>query len=314
MRSMNYTFLSTFKKCRRKAYLQYIKEVVPRHKIDHRSFIVGTVIDKLLEQWIEKEYVDGYMEENARGLFNWYAERRHIVYRSTDDKEQLVQKTLKAARLLQEVVYDEGLPNEEIVPQKIVQFQDIEGFEEFEFYAKIDLWIVSRKAVWDLKTTAQKKWLDPYQLEFFAWCMEHVGEPVEELAFLVPLMHPSVQYVELSTSHKIDFEIDLLGLLQEVVQEEIWSPNPKDCWGCPVYNHCEQEDEVAVKVERKGDGFRVSIEEDIINESEGIESEEGVSPEDSVGDRGSEQSKSGAVKEDREGDSGEDWIEKLRET
>lgn len=316
MRKMNYTFLSTFKKCRRKAYLQYIKEVVPRHKIDHRNFMVGTVVDKLLEQWVQREFDDGYMEGNARGLFNWYAERRYIHYRNTDDKEQLIQKTLKAARLLQEVVYDEGLPNEEVVPQKIVKFQDVKGFEEFEFYAKLDLWLPARRGVWDLKTTAQKKWLDPYQLEFFAWCMEHVGQPVEEMAFLVPLLRPSVQYFnqyEWNNSRAIDFEIGLLELLQEVVQEEVWSPNPKDCWGCPVYNHCEQEDEVAVQVIKKGDGFRVSVEEDITHESQGIKKEERVSSEDSSGDRGSEQSESKTVEADREGDSGEDWIEKLKD-
>jgi hypothetical protein len=275
--------------------------------------MVGTVVDKLLEQWIQREYDDGYMEGNARGLFDWYAERRHIVYRNSEDKEQLIQKTLKAARLLQEVAYDEGLPNEEVVPQKIVKFQDVEGFEEFEFYAKLDLWFPAKKAVWDLKTTVQKKWLDPYQLEFFAWAMEHVGETVEETAFLVPLLHPSVQYVELSTSLKADFEMELLELLQEVVQEEIWSANPKDCWGCPVYNHCEQEDEVAVKVEKKGDHFKVYVGEDTTHESKGIESEKGDSPEDSPGVGSSEQGKSETVKEDRSGDSGEDWIEKLKD-
>lgn len=311
---INYTFLSTFRKCRRKAYLQYIKQVVPRDKIDHRNFMVGTVVDKLLEQWIKRDYDENYMEGNARGLFNWYAERRKITYRNTDDKEQLIQKTEKAARLLQEVVFDEGLPNEEVVPQKIVKFQDIEGYEQFEFYARLDLWFPKRHAVWDLKTTVQKKWLDPFQLEFFAWALEHVGETVEELAFLVPLIHPSVQYVEIDLSQKAVFELDIINLLEEVEKEEVWSPNPKDCWGCPVYHHCEQEDEIAVVTEKKGSSFRVSIGEDLIDESKGIKVEEKQSPEIGTGDRGSEQSKPRAVKEDREEDSGDNWIDKLGET
>jgi len=309
---INYTFLSTFKKCRRKAYLQYIKEVVPRHKIDNRNFMVGTVVDKLLEQWIKREYDENYMEGNARGLFNWYAQRRRIVYRDTGDKEKMILKTEKAARLLQEVVFEEGLPDEEIEPQRIIKFKDIKGYEEFEVYGKLDLWFPKRRAVWDLKTTLQKKWLDPYQLEFFTWMMEHVGETVEEAAFLVPLMHPSVQHIELNTSSKADFEIELFELFEEVLREEVWSPNPQDCWGCPVYNHCEQEDEIAVSTEKKGDSFRVLIGEDLTNESRGTKNEEEQSSENGVGDRGSKQDEPETVEEDRSRDSGEDWIEKLR--
>lgn len=310
---INYTFLSAFKKCRRKAYLHHIKQVVPRQNVDNRNFMVGTVVDKLLEQWVKREYDEGYMEGNARGLFNWYAQRRRIVYRSTNDKEDLIRKAEKAARLLQEAVYEEGLPNEEIEPQRIVQFKDIKGYEGFEVYAKLDLWFPKRHAVWDLKTTAQKKWLDPFQLEFFAWAMEHVGETVEEAAFLVPLLHPSVQHIDIDTSSKVDFEAELIELFEEVLQEDTWSPNPKDCWGCPVYNHCEQEDEVAVTAEKVGNSFRVSIGEDLTNESNGIKSEEKQSSENGVGDRGSEQSKSATTKENRSRDSGEDWIEKLRQ-
>lgn len=259
----SYTFLDTYMRCHKRAYLQYVKKVIDYNDYDNRPFIVGIVVDKLFEKWVQRDFELGYMEGNAEGLFNWYCQRRKVIWKGEGDKERLQNRAVKVARLLQDVALDAGLPDMgEIDVQKKVLYKGEPGFEEFEFYGKLDIWIPKFNAVWDLKVTTQKKYLKRYQLDFFTWLLERTGHEVKEIAFLVPEMRPAVQYFDIEEADKVSFEQELLMLLSDIRNEEEWLPTAKECWGCPVWSHCDQDETANLKVEKKGVGFKIYMGDD----------------------------------------------------
>lgn len=260
---MSYTFLDTYKRCHRRAHLQYVRKVIDFADRDHRPFIVGIVVDWLFEKWIGKmNFEENWMEDKAEALFYWWIQRRRVVFKGDGDKEKLCARVVKVARLLQEAAFDCCLPEMEetgtkIEAQKKIEYKGEPEFEDFEFFGKLDLWIPKIGAVWDLKVTTQKKYLNRFQLDFFTWLLERTGNEVREMAFLVPELKPSLREVEVNESFKVDFEQELLMLLSDVKNEEEWLPTAKDCWGCPVRHVCEEEDIVGLKVEKKDLGFRI---------------------------------------------------------
>jgi len=261
----SYTFLNTYKKCHRRARYQYIDKVIDRVKVNHRPFMVGLVVDWLFTKWIsEHEFLDGWMEMKAEVMFRWFADRKHIIYRNADDREKLIKRTVNVARLLQEAAYEEGLPDEEIDTQKIVKYKGEPGFEEFDIFTKVDLWFPEKKALWDLKVTIQKKYLDDFQLRFYAWVFERKGIHVDSLAFFVPELSPSFREVEYDESVKADTDLEIIELFDQIQNETEWAITAKDCWGCPAQAHCDQLEAGDVTAEKKEDGgFRVFIGEDL---------------------------------------------------
>jgi len=265
---VSYTFLDTYKRCHKRAKLQYIDKVVDRSKINHRPFIVGIVVDWLFTKWIsEQGFMDGWMEMKAEAMFRWFADKKHIIYRDGSDKENLIRRTVNVARLLQEAAYDEGLPDlpeDEIDTQKIIKFKGEPGFEEFEFFGKADLWFCNKKALWDLKVTVQKKYLKEFQLRFYAWMFERAGYRVDSLAFFVPELSPSFISIEWDDSIRTDTDLEVIELLNDVKNETEWAITAKDCWGCPVRDHCDKIEAEDVIAEKKDDGsFRVFVGEDL---------------------------------------------------
>lgn len=260
---ISYTFLSSYKKCHKQAYLYHIKKVVDRSKVDCRNFMVGLVVDWLFTKWIEREYSVDWMEEKAEVMFNWFANRRFVKYKHESDKEQLIQKTQNAARLLQEAAFEWELPKRKVEAQKKIEFKGSDEFEDFEFIGKLDLWFPEEKLVWDLKVTKVKKYLDAFQLRFFAWLLTNTGETVKGAGFLTPLRSPVVSEVHLGYNETAEFEQELYSILLEVKQEEHWAATAKECWGCPVRYHCEQDFSSSFEAKKKGDGgFEINFKED----------------------------------------------------
>lgn len=260
---ISYTFLSAYKKCHKQAYLYHIKKVVDRSRVNHRPFMVGIVVDWLFTKWIEKEYPLGWMEESAEALFNWFANRRFIQYRHVSDKEQLIRKTENAARLLEEAAFEWELPKREIIPQLKVEFKGVDEWEGFEFIGRLDLWFPKEKLVWDLKITKNKKYLDDFQLRFFAWLLANTGETVKGAGFLTPLRSPVVSEVHLGYNETAEFEQELSGILLDIKNEKHWAATAKDCWNCPVRFNCEQDFSSSFEAKKKEDGgFEIRFKED----------------------------------------------------
>lgn len=251
---ISYTFLSTYKRCPQRAYWQYVKKVVPLDQINHRPFIVGLAAELLFEKWVENGYSDGWMEQEAEGIFMWYARQKNIIYRNPEDKQQLINKLIGSVRSLENCAFDLCFPDKRLELQRWLNVT-VNGIP---YVGKLDIWIPEENLIIDLKVTKQAKYLDNFQLHMFAWLMGRVGEEVKDLAFLSPLMRPPYRKVDHSLSIMVDFEQELFSLV-ELLKEGRWEVNTKDCWGCPVTRWCEEPMAPNKEVKLPGGGFRIDI-------------------------------------------------------
>jgi len=255
--TINYTFLRTYKGCRLRAFLQYVKKVISFADINCRPFIVGIVADWLFRKWIERGYERDWMENKAEEMFIWFLTKKRIIYKGVDDKAKLLYKLKKSVRFLQEYSFQENLPKREIQTQKVIK-KKIEGLE---FLGKLDMWFPKENAIWDLKITNSKRYMDEFQLYFFAWLMEELGGSVEKLSFFAPIASPYLIEVVWDLDIRQEFEEGLFELL-ELIREGHWERNTKNCWGCPVVRFCEQGLEMK-GTQLPGGGLRISLKEDL---------------------------------------------------
>jgi len=250
----SFTLLSTYKKCRRRAYLQYIKKVVPRDKIDSRPFIVGIVADWLFNRWVEEGFPSGWMCQKSDELFDWFANRRFIKYRGEKDKEGLKWKLKASVQALESASFAENLSERALVVQKRIE-KVINGRK---FKGKLDLWFPEEKSIWDLKITKTYRYLEDFQLYFYSWLMKQVGESVDSVSFFSPLMSPYLRSVEYNIEIMADFEKELNELLA-LIEADHWEGDAKDCWNCPVAFFCEEPIELKKFKKLSTGGFKIDL-------------------------------------------------------
>lgn len=252
--TLSYTFLSTYKKCPKRAYLQYVKRIIPPDKVNHRPFIVGIVADWLFRKWAEGGFVEGWMERKAEDIFYWFAARRNIIYRGAQDKEHLVRKLIDSVRHLETATYTEQLPDKKMELQKQVRFT----YEGFNVFGKLDIWFPETGIIWDLKITTTTRYLDSFQLFFFAWLLTHENLNVNELAFFAPLMKPYVRSVDYNITGRQNFDLELARLIS-LLQSKFWLRSTDDCFGCPVSHACEEPIEATSFSRGKDGGFQFEV-------------------------------------------------------
>jgi hypothetical protein len=209
----------------------------------------------LFNKWVKKGYPENWMENEAEGWFKWFAGKRLVRYKGMEDRDKLIRKLQISVNRLQDAAFSENLPQRNVV----IQNQAEHLGENFKFKGRMDIWLPDEKAIWDLKITESKRYLDAFQLRFFAWLMKQKGVETESLAFLSPLMRPYLRTVDWSLSILADLEHELFQLL-ELIKAESWEITAKDCWGCPVSRWCEEPTESYSKIERrKGGGVRFDL-------------------------------------------------------
>jgi len=256
MANISYTFLSTYKKCHRRAFLQYILKVVPPDQIDNRPFIVGIVVDWLFNKWVtEHSYEEGWMKENAEDLFEWFITKRKVRFKDSSDKASLIDKTVYSCEKLEEIAFAEHLPERVFETQHEVSFDR----GSIHYYGKLDMWFPEELAIWDLKVTKYSKYLDKFQLQFFAWMMEECyGVKVSQLRFMSPLMVPAVKEVEWNPVIKHEVE-EAVTTLNFSIANKDWKITSKDCWNCPVARYCEEPTDVKKRTKNDKGGFVLEV-------------------------------------------------------
>jgi hypothetical protein len=252
--NISYTLLSTYKRCRHRCWLQLIRRLIPRDKVDNRPFIVGIVADWLFENWVKAGYPEGWMEEKAESLFIWWTKKRRFVFKGQDDKRKLIFKTKNAARRMEMAAFDHNLPDRKVMTQ--VRWEFKEG--GLLYKGKVDIFFPEENTIWDLKITESKRYLDPFQLHFFGWLAHKCGIDVEKLAFFSPMMKKVLHEHEWNTLilHETEKEINDL---MELINDEQWQRTAKDCWACPVMRFCEDESPISYAKKNERGGFNIDL-------------------------------------------------------
>jgi CRISPR/Cas system-associated exonuclease Cas4 (RecB family) len=235
--------------------LQYVKKVVPPEKVNQRPFIVGICADWLFKKWVAGGYHSDWMEQEARGIFEWFSTKRVIRYLDGSDKEKLILKLTMAVKDLQQAALDEKFPDRVLNLQKELRVD----YNQFVMSGKLDIWFPEEKAICDLKITSSMKYLDSFQLRYFAWLMERKHTIfVEKLTFLSPMMRPYLKEVSWLPNDKTEFDLLLFDVLGRIASND-WSITTKDCWSCPVASFCEEFTVEAERTKSASGGFKIKI-------------------------------------------------------
>lgn len=252
--NISYTLLSTYKRCRQRCWLQLVRQLIPRDKIDNRPFIVGIVADWLFEHWVEEGYPEGWMYDKAESLFYWWIKKRRVIFKGQDDKRKLIFKTKNAARRMEMAAFDYNLPDKKVETQVRWEWKD----DDFLYKGKVDIWLPEENTIWDLKITESKRYLDPFQLQFFAWLAHKNDVQVDKLAFFSPLMKKILHEHAWNTVilHETEREINELV---ELLKSEQWQRTATDCWACPVVRFCEDEYSINYFKKRESGGFEIDL-------------------------------------------------------
>lgn len=251
---LSYTSLNVLRKCRYRFFLQYVKKLVDWDKIDQRPFIVGKIADWLFQKWIERSYPQGWMEYKADEMFDWFATKNRIVYKSRGDKDKLKFKLRNASRRMENSAFNWKLPDRRMMLQKKAYCTH----DGFDFSGKLDLWFPEENLIWDLKITENKRYLDAFQLYVFAWIMEKSDHEIKKLGFFSPMMRRDLYEYDWTHVERHQFEQELFELL-ELIRSNSWEQTAKDCWGCPVRSLCEVAVEVESFQKNKEGGFTFDV-------------------------------------------------------
>ena len=246
---ISYTLLSCYEKCHKRCYLQYFKQVVGYDEVNHRNFMVGLVGDWLFNKWIsEHNYEESWMENKAEDIYNWFEKRKNVIYRNNLDKAKMLKK------LMEDVAFANDFPDRKIDTQLKLSYVH----DGVEYFGKLDLWFPEEELVWDLKITESSKYLDVFQLHFFAWLIEQNNMNVKGLAFLVPMMKKSLQEHEWTEVDRVELERRVAEDLAKLKARN-WQMNASDCWGCPVARFCEGDVTLDSSFKEGLGGFKINL-------------------------------------------------------
>ncbi len=188
------------------------------------------------------------MEDKAESLFYWWIKKRRVIFKGIDDKRNLIFKLKNAARRMEMSAFDYNLPDKRVETQVEWLYKD----EDFLYKGKIDIWLPEENTIWDLKITEQSRYLDPFQLFFFAWLAEKNGIDINKTAFFSPLMKKTLYEHAWDTVTSQNTEREIYELV-EFLKAEQWQRTADDCWGCPVVRFCEDDFKVSyLKKEKSG--------------------------------------------------------------
>lgn len=253
--NISYTLLSTYERCRKKCLLELVKRVVPFESVNNRPFIVGTVSDWLFTHWITDEnYREGWMESKAEDLFNWFATKRRIIYKGKEDKEKLIFKLKNSVRRIESAAFAECLPDRNVKLQTRFEHRT----SGLNFVGKVDVWFPDEEILWDLKVTESMKYLNKFQLMFFAWLWGLESKTIKRVGFFSPLMK---KYLQEHDVVQVDFdetERRVFNIIS-MMKEDNWQVTTTDCWGCSVQDFCEEDVKIDRMEKNKTGGFTIDV-------------------------------------------------------
>jgi hypothetical protein len=253
--NISYTLLSTYERCRKKCLLELVKRVVAFEEVNNRPFIVGSVSDWLFCHWIEEEnYKEGWMESRAEDLFAWFSKKRRIIYRDKGDKQKLIFKLQNAVRRIESAAFAENLPDRKLVLQKKIKTTR----DGLNFVGKVDIWFPEEELLWDLKVTESTKYLNPFQLMFFAWLFSIIDIPIKSVGFFSPLMKKYLRESDVTQLDLDETERRAYGIIA-LMRENEWGATTTECWGCPVMDFCEEDVTIDRMKKNKSGGFTIDV-------------------------------------------------------
>lgn len=236
--SLSYSGWKRYNECPQKHFL-VMSGYRPKYS-DERNFLNGQVLHKVLERWFANDEPASWIAEQAEPVWHEYVGKKYILFKSDGDKKELLAKCIAwGARLAGQVVelgIDKATTRSELNLERMFAVAGhrvrLHGYLDV-----VALTLDGDQVVMDLKCSASRGVMDPYQMVFYSVLLEDVDRP-RHTAFILPALDDIVAFT-VQEEHRRWLVADLERVAQQIIADQ-FDPDPENanCHWCEVKAAC----------------------------------------------------------------------------
>lgn len=237
--SISYTGWKRYRECKQKHFLVMTGQ--RPDKVDERNFLNGQVLHKVLERWFSNDEPASWIADQAQTVWDEYVAKKYIIFKSAADRIELLDRCLSWGSKLAVMIDDLGLDKyqckSELQLERYITVRDtkvrLHGF--LDILAPVS---GSIEAVLDLKCSASRGVMDPYQLVFYSLLLEDDDDIVRYGSFILPALDDVVTH-QIGAEHRQYLMRQLVAMAESILDDEFEpSPETANCYWCEVKAAC----------------------------------------------------------------------------
>lgn len=235
--NLSWSKYECYKHCFRQYDLRYQKRL--RKPKLRTPFLVGNIVHKLMQDWSQNGFKNGYVFRNLKRVFAQEAKGLRISSRTLTTYAQRATKgAIQAERIYRQL----GITKHQVDVEKRfdVAFPG-RAEEQHRIIGYTDAYDHDTKALYDLKMYSREETPDIEQLYTYAVTQEKQGLHVAKAAFILPLLRNPIRAFKVTPEHVSNQRDKLSDALDHM--EVGVSPQPTPgfyCWFCEfrATEHC----------------------------------------------------------------------------
>lgn len=215
----------------------------PKHS-DERNVLNGQVLHTILERWFTSGQPASWIATQADAVWNEHVEKLYILFKSDADRAELYDRCVRWTAKLAEQITALGLDTSRcLTEQKLERELIVDGYR-VRLKGFLDVMAPTAANEWlilDLKASANRQVMDPYQMVFYSLLLQDdlaPGQPDRASAFILPALDDIVPFT-VSQEHRDWLLADIEKMARGIIADQ-FQPNDKSgaCWFCDVKALC----------------------------------------------------------------------------
>ena len=236
--SVSYTAWKRYKECPQKHFL--VMTGRRPNLVDERNFLNGSVLHKVMERWLDNDEPVSWIADQAEPVWEEYVDKKYILFKGQADKDELRQKCILWGRQLVKLLTDMNLNKHHCDTELHVEkFIEVDGYQ-VRLHGYIDILAATQDddhIVMDLKCSASRSVMDPYQMVFYSLLLEDVDRS-RHATYILPALDDIVHH-EVTEEHRQWLLADIQKMVRGIIADE-FEPDPENanCFWCEVKPAC----------------------------------------------------------------------------
>ena len=236
--TISYSGWKRYNECPQKHYLVMTGQ---RPKlVNERNFLNGSVLHKVMERWLGNDEPVSWIADQAEPVWQEYVAKKYILFKGEADKAELLQKCVTWGQQLVVLLTNMGLDKQHCDTELHVEkFIEVDGYR-VRLHGYIDILAATAggdHVVMDLKCSASRSVMDPYQMVFYSLLLEDLDRP-RHATYILPALDDIVHHT-VTEEHRQWLLADLQKMARSIIADEFEAdPENANCFWCEVRPAC----------------------------------------------------------------------------